>query len=49
MMLAASGLDLEGFGAQFAFEQGMGAIRETAQDGQVLLEAASTSMAMTVQ
>ena len=38
-LLAASELDPAGFRAQLALEQGMGAIRETAQDGQVLLEA----------
>jgi type I restriction enzyme S subunit len=38
-LLAASELDPAGFRAQLAFEQGMGVIRETAQDGQVLLEA----------
>jgi type I restriction enzyme S subunit len=48
-LLAASELDPAGFRAQLALEQGMGAIRETAQDGQVLLEAASASMATTVQ
>lgn len=48
-LLAASELDPAGFRAQLALEQGMGMIRETAQDGQVLLEAASTSMATTVQ
>jgi type I restriction enzyme, S subunit len=48
-LLAASELDPAGFRAQLALEQGMGAIRETAQDGQVLLEAASTLMATAVQ
>jgi type I restriction enzyme S subunit len=38
-LLAASELDPACFRAQLALEQGMGAIRETAQDGQVLLEA----------
>ena len=38
-LLAASELDPAGFRAQLALEQGMGAIRETAEDGQVLLEA----------
>ena len=38
-LLAASELDPAGFRAQLAVEQGMGAIRETAEDGQVLLEA----------
>lgn len=37
-LLAASELDPAGFRAQLALEQGMGAIRETAEDGQVLLE-----------
>lgn len=48
-LLAASELDPAGFRAQLALEQGMGAIRETAKDGQVLLEVASASMATTVQ
>jgi type I restriction enzyme S subunit len=39
-LLAASELDPAGFRAQLALEQGLGVIRETAQDGQVLLEAA---------
>lgn len=38
-LLAASELDAAGFRAQLALEQGRGAIRESAQDGQVLLEA----------
>lgn len=38
-LLAASELDPAGFRAQLALEQGMGVIRETALDGQVLLEA----------
>lgn len=40
-LLAASELDPAGFRAQLELEKGMGAIRETAQDGQVLLEAVS--------
>ncbi|MCP9884261.1 hypothetical protein KBY97_03835 [Synechococcus sp. ATX 2A4] len=48
-LLAASELDPAGFRAQLALEQGMGVIRETAQAGQVLLEAAPASMATTVQ
>ena len=40
VLLAASELDPAGFRAQLALEQGMGVIRETAEDGQVLLEAA---------
>ncbi|MDM7953493.1 MAG: restriction endonuclease subunit S [Cyanobium sp. CZS 25K] len=39
-LLAASELDPAGFRAQLALEQGLGVIRETAEDGQVLLEAA---------
>ena len=38
-LLAASELDPAGSWAQLALEQGMGAIPETAQDGQVLLGA----------
>lgn len=38
-LLAASELDPAGFRAQLALEQGMGVIRETVVDGQVLLEA----------
>lgn len=38
-LLAAFELDPAGSWAQLALEQGMGAIRETAQDGQVLLGA----------
>ena len=38
-LLAASELDPSGFRAQLALEEGMGAIRQTVQDGQVLLEA----------
>jgi hypothetical protein len=38
-LLAASELDPAGFRAQLALEQGLGVIRETAEDGQVLLEA----------
>ncbi|MDM7953496.1 MAG: hypothetical protein QUV07_09835 [Cyanobium sp. CZS 25K] len=38
-LLAAFKLDPAGFRAQLALDQGLGAIPETAQDGQVLLEA----------
>ena len=38
-LLAASELDPAGFRAQLALEQGMGAIRATSEDEQVLLEA----------
>jgi hypothetical protein len=48
-LLAASELDTAGFRAQLALKQGMGVIRETAGDGQVLLVAEPSSIAPTVQ
>lgn len=48
-LLVASELDTAGFRAHLALEQGMGVIRETAEDRLVLLEADPASIAPTVQ